>query len=227
MPNDISESYGQLQQLSLNNKVGAVVSTGLDPLAAVELLSDTYESDSITLLVQSPEIIFLYWQHARSPFETLRKAFGEVAARYELTVRLFDVESGEVSLKRAAAEYTQWFDVRAGRVYRAEVGLFAPERPFIRLLSSGVVRTPQRSVSQRADSAPPFGIPSIAFARLLAEAGYAEDAVEVARETVDHNVATRASEVAPETHAVWNASDVNFGARSFARRRPTSPPQVF
>ena len=211
-------------------------------LAADAPLPESYGNDSINLLVQSPERIFLYWQHARSPYDTLRKAFADSAA-YQQVVRLIDVASGTVSMYEASTHRAQWFEVRPDCAYRAEVGFIAPERPFIRLLASNVARTPPRGVSQHTDSAPEFRVTAAVFARMLGAAGYPEDASEVADEargegrgarrgrkhSADAQASTLADEnesAADERWSEWHASGVNFGARSSARRRPSSPPQT-
>lgn len=211
-----------------------------DPLAADEPLPESYDSDSINLLVQAPERIYLYWQHSRPPAAVLRQAFGDGATGYHPAVRLIDVESGEATLHAASADRAQWFDVSAGRAYRAEVGFAAPERPFIRVLTSNVALTPPRSVSRRTDSAAEFRVPSENFARMLSQVGYAEDASEVAREAsteaFDGGAAARhmaaedassaegsargrgAESSEPEGPPNWKASDVNSGARTSSAR---------
>ena len=128
--------------------------------------------DSIQLLVQSPGKLFLYWSFATDPRTTLRRAFGELAAQYRLTVRLVKVESGEEFLLDAPRERMQWFEVYPRHVYRAEVGFHAAGRPFVRLLSSKEVRTPPDSASQLSDAEGEFRVGAGEFARLLGGAGY-------------------------------------------------------
>ena len=162
----------------------------LDKLAALsvdEPLPESYPTDTIRLLVQSPYRAFVYWNHARDPFETLRRAFGvQDASRYKTLLRLTDLDSGEehdVEASPLARNY--WFNVRPGRRYRAAVGLGSPGRPFIRLLSSAPVSTPRVTVSHLLDDSPKFRAPAAEFARVLNEAGYASDALEVTLEAVD------------------------------------------
>lgn len=154
----------------------------LDALSADEPLPEVYVADRISLLVQSPEKLFLYWNHSRDPHETLRAAFGDVALSYRLVVRLVDEASGAESLHPASPERRQWFDVRPDREYRAEVGLFSDDRhPFIRLLSCAA-RTPRAGVAPAADSDARFRVSATEFARALTEAGYGADALGVALE---------------------------------------------
>lgn len=163
-----------------------IVRDKLASLSADEPLPETYAGDHARLLAQSPYKLFLYWSHARDPFATLRRAFGDAAAaRYRTTLRLVDVEANAESLFEASAARNHWFYVRAGRLYRAEVGLFAAGRPFIRLLTSTEVRTPRASVSTLTDAEPQFSVSPPEFAHVLNEAGYANDALEVTLEAAD------------------------------------------
>ncbi len=128
--------------------------------------------DAIRLLLQSPAKLFLYWTHAHDPRATLREAFGELAARYRLMVRLVKVESGEEFMLPASPDRVQWFEVYPSHVYRADVGFFAEGRPFVCLLASNVVETPPDAVSSHTDAAPEFQSGTGEFARVLSEAGY-------------------------------------------------------
>ena len=144
-----------------------------DPLAA---LDDTppavAEGDSIRLLLQSPHRLFLYWTFATDPHAALRDAFGQLGAHYRLTVRLVKVESGEEFLLDATEGRAQWFEVYPRHAYRADVGFHAADRPFVRLLSSDVVRTPPDSASHVSDEAQEFQLEAGEFVRLLSGAGY-------------------------------------------------------
>ncbi|HEX8493615.1 MAG TPA: DUF4912 domain-containing protein [Pyrinomonadaceae bacterium] len=173
----------------------AVVSDKLAALSTDEPLPEAYQVDRIRLLAQSPRKLHLYWEFARDPFETLRRAFGAQAARYTLVVRLIAIETGEVSWHEAAPSRSQWFNVQPDEAYRAELGFYARGRAFIRLFSSNVVRTPRAGVARTAAVAEEFHVSPEEFARVLDEAGYASDALEVSLEAADmatHDEATRA-----------------------------------
>ena len=175
------ENSGQVSVM-----VGAVAARSQelsDSLAALSLAEpepQTYAIDGISLLVHSPTKLLLCWNHAHDPFDTLRKAFGSAAAHYRLIIRLVDVDSGYESFHEALPTRIQWFDVGPGRAYRAHIGFFAEGRPFIHLFTSSVVRTPRPGVSSATDPAARFSVPTMSFARLLHEAGYVSDALEVA-----------------------------------------------
>jgi hypothetical protein len=172
----------------------AVVSDKLAALSEDEPLPEAYHVDRIRLLAQSPRKLYLYWEFSQNPLETLRRAFGAQAARYTLVVRLTNVETGDVSWHEASASRSQWFKVQPGRSYRAELGFFAQGRAFIRLFSSNVVQTPRAGVARATAVEEDFRVSPEEFARVLDEAGYASDALEVSLEAADlatHDEATR------------------------------------
>jgi len=140
--------------------------------AHADALPLALKRDSIQLLLQSPNKLFLYWSFAHDPRPALRAAFGELAAHYRLAVRLVKVESGEEFLLDAPPERMQWFEVYPRHVYRADVGFHATGRPFVRLLSSTEVRTPPDSASHLSADEHEFHIETEEFARLLGGAGY-------------------------------------------------------
>ena len=159
-----------------------------DKLAALspdEPLPDVAWQDEAHLLVQSPDILFLYWNYARDPFQTLQKALGAAAAHYRLGVRLVDLESGEEDTHPASPERAHWYDVRPGRAYRADVGFYSDAYPFVRLMSSEVARAPLAAVSTVSAVESDFRVAAGDFSRVLNEAGFASDALEVALEGVD------------------------------------------
>ena len=137
-----------------------------------DMMPVVLKRDFISLLLQSPHRLYLYWTFAHDPHVTLREAFGQLAAHYRLAVRLINVESGEEFLQDASRERAQWFEVYPRHVYRAEVGFHAPGRPFVRLLSSNAVTTPRDRASHLSDAAEEFQLGANEFSRLLGGAGY-------------------------------------------------------
>lgn len=171
------------------------VADKLAELSADEPLPTSYHDDRIRLLAQSPRRIFLYWELARDPLAPLRRVYGAQADDYKLVVRLTNIDTGEESLHEAAATRSQWFDAQPDHSYKAEVGLYAPGRSFIRLLTSNVKRTPRASVSLHTATMPDWHVTAEQFSRVLDDAGYVSDALEVALEAADEAMnqgATRA-----------------------------------
>jgi hypothetical protein len=171
------------------------VADKLAELSADEPLPASYKTDRARLLAQSPRRIYLYWELAGDPFAPLRRAFGAEAVDFRIVVRLTDLDTGEATLHEASETRSQWFDVQPDHQYRAEVGLYAPGRSFIRLLASNRQRTPRASVSLHTETAPDWHVTAEQFSRVLDDAGYVSDALEVALEAADeatNNAATRA-----------------------------------
>lgn len=167
----------------------------LAELSVDEPLPETYVANRIRLLAQSPRKLYLYWEFERDPYETLRRAFRWQSDRYTLVVKLFDLETGTETLHFASPTRSQWLDAQAGHSYRADIGFYARNSAFIRLLSSPVSATPRASVSRLTDPTPEFHVPPDEFARVLDDAGYVSDALEVSLEAADlatENTMTRA-----------------------------------
>ncbi|HEX8709040.1 MAG TPA: DUF4912 domain-containing protein, partial [Pyrinomonadaceae bacterium] len=157
----------------------------LAELSVDEPLPESYRADRIRLLAQSPRRLYLYWELKRDPFETLQRAFGSRAGLYALVVRLTALADGGESLHAASPTRSQWFDVRPDNSYRADLGLYSRGRAFIRLLSSNVAQTPRAGVARAVDPTPEFRVEPEEFARVLDDAGYAADALEVTLEAAD------------------------------------------
>lgn len=167
----------------------------LAELSVDEPLPETYSTNRIRLIAQSPLKLYLYWEFARNPFETLRRAFSTKAETYTLVVKLIDLQSEHETLYQALPTRSHWLDAQQGRSYRTDVGFYAPGRAFIRLLSSTAIRTPRAGVSTATDPTPEFRVSPDEFARVLDDAGYLSDALEVSLEAADgatHDAATRA-----------------------------------
>ena len=161
------------------------VSDKLAELSTDEPLPASYKMDRARLLVQSPRKIYLYWELTRDPFSTLHRAFGHETDGYRLVVRLTNLDTDEETLHEASGTRSQWFNVQPDHSYKAEIGLYAPGRAFIRLLSSNVKRTPRATVSHQTAPAPEWHVSPADFSRVLDDAGYVSDALEVALEAAD------------------------------------------
>jgi hypothetical protein len=157
----------------------------LAELSTDEPLPEVTKRDRIRLLVQSPRKLFLYWELARDPFEALSRSFGVNSARYRVTARLVATDNDVETLHEASPTRSQWFDAQPGHSYRADVGLYAEGRGFIRLLSSNVAQTPRAGVARASEVTPQWSVSAEQFARVLDESGYVTDAFEVTLEAAD------------------------------------------
>lgn len=141
------------------------------------------------LQMQSPNRLHFYWSIRTNPFQTLNKALGAATSSYTLALRLIDLGRDAEELHTVDAEGDWWFNVDADSQYRAEIGFYAPNRPFVRVLYSNTVRTPRKSPSPRAASDADWRIPAQKFAKVLDVSGFRQDAFDVAIAGDDRNKA--------------------------------------
>ncbi|MBX3297735.1 MAG: DUF4912 domain-containing protein [Acidobacteria bacterium] len=132
------------------------------------------------LQMQSPNRLHFYWSVRSNPFQTLNKALGAATSNYTLVVRLVDLRRESEELHRIDPEGNWWFSVDADSQYRAEVGFYAPNRPFVRVLYSNTIETPRKSPSRRTAAEAEWRVPAQKFAQVLDVAGFKQDAFDVA-----------------------------------------------
>jgi hypothetical protein len=72
---------------------------------------------------------------------------------------------------------TTWFDVGSDTPYRAELGFFSQNRPFIRVMYSNTIQTPRPSPSRRLASDDDFAVRTQQFADVLSASGFAHENV--------------------------------------------------
>ncbi|HEX6125065.1 MAG TPA: DUF4912 domain-containing protein [Pyrinomonadaceae bacterium] len=156
---------------------------------ALPKLPELRKEDRARLQMQSPNRLFFYWAVGSNPFQKLNKALGAQTASYTLVLKLIDLRRDLERIYPADTAGSWWFDVEADGEYRAEVGFYAPNRPYIRALFSNTVTTPRKNPSPRVDSEIDWAIPAEPFARVLEVAGFTEDAFEVALSGDDNETA--------------------------------------
>lgn len=132
------------------------------------------------LQMQSPSRLYFYWSVKNNPFQTLNKAFGGKTGSYTLVAKLVNKTRGTEELYRVEPEGNWWFNVDADNDYRAEIGFYAPNRPYFRIMFSNEIRTPRKNPSWRTDYTPSFNVSAYEFAEVLDVAGYRRDAFDVA-----------------------------------------------
>jgi hypothetical protein len=126
-----------------------------DALSGDAPLPSVYQRDQISLMVQGPDRLYLYWRFAHDPDEPLLHMFGTHAVRFRLTIKLVETENESATYHDAAPSGEYWFNgLLPGCRYRAEVGQLAPGGPFISLLRSEVAHTPRGRVAA-VDDVPP------------------------------------------------------------------------
>lgn len=152
--------------------------------------------DRARLQMQTPNRLFFYWSVGANPFQRLNRALGSQTASYTLVLKLIDLKRDAEEIHPVEAEGSWWFNVEADGEYRAEVGFYAPNRPYVRALFSNTVATPRKGPSPRAATEEDWSISADRFARVLEVAGFAEDAFDVAIAGDDPAAAEQATHAA-------------------------------
>lgn len=132
------------------------------------------------LLMQTPNRIYFYWSLKNNPFQILHRAFGENTGSYTLVVKLINETRDTEAIHAVDAEGNYWFSVDADSTYRAEIGFYAPNRPYFRALYSNTVTTPRKSPSHRVATDADWMVTADKFAKVLDVSGFKQDAFDVA-----------------------------------------------
>ena len=148
------------------------------------------------LQMQTPTRLYFYWSVRENPWHTLRNVFGDDLGSYTLVVKLIDNKTGREEIKQCEAEGNWWFDVEPDGEYQAEIGFYAPNRPYFRIVYSNTIATPRRSPSPRAATESDWTVSANKFAEVLDVAGFSRDAFDVAMAGDDVAASSDASHTA-------------------------------
>lgn len=148
------------------------------------------------LQMQSPTKLYFYWSARENPWSILRNAFGGETLGYSLVLKLTNLQTGTEQVQPAEAEGDHWFDVEPGGEYEAEIGFYAPNRPYFRIIHSNTVETPRRNPSPRPATDSEWTVSADKFAEVLDVAGFSRDAFDVALAGDDPGAAEDAAHAA-------------------------------
>lgn len=132
------------------------------------------------LLMQTPTRIYFYWSLKNNPFQILHRAFGDNRGSYTLVLKLINLSRETEEIHAVDAEGNYWFSVDPDSTYRAEIGFYAPNRPYFRALYSNTVTTPRKSPSPRIATDADWTVNAERFAEVLDASGFSRDAYDVA-----------------------------------------------
>jgi hypothetical protein len=158
---------------TLTQSLAASVADPFEKMLGPQLLPPK-SRDRATLLVQSPYRIYFYWSFRSDPYKRLKRAFTGQTGSYSLCIRLINLTTGETQYYLIENEDSWWFKASPKNSYRAEVGFYAPNRPFVRILSSNLVKTPSAGPSARAAREDAWEAGPIYFDELLKFSGFAQ-----------------------------------------------------
>ncbi|MCY7376490.1 MAG: DUF4912 domain-containing protein [Pyrinomonadaceae bacterium] len=147
------------------------------------------------LQMQSPNKIYFYWSFKENPFQTLSRVFGK-QTNYQLVAKLVNQTTDREEIFPIDSEGSTWFDVDADSNYLVEIGFYAVNRPFVRVLFSNTLQTPRKNPSPRRDYSEHFAVSANQFAKVLDVSGFQQDAFEVALAGDDIESADKATQTA-------------------------------
>lgn len=190
-----AETLNPAEIFPVEESTDEVVSPVFKELSAPKLPELSRENRA-KLLMQTPNKLFFYWTVGKNPFQTLDRVLGGETGSYTLVVKLVNLKSSAEEIHETASEGSWWFNVDADTPYRAEIGFYAPNRPYVRIMYSNVVETPRKSPSPRVASSADWTVASDKFSQVLDVAGFSRDAFDVALMGDDWSAAEDATQSA-------------------------------
>ncbi len=160
---------------------------------ATPVLPELARENRARLLMQTPTRLYFYWAVKENPWHLLKQAFGSDTGSYTLVLKLTNLRHGYEEIHPCDAAGNWWFDVEPDGEYQAEVGFYAPNRPYFRVIYSNTIETPRRSPSPHPASEARWSVSAGKFAEVLDVAGFSQDAFDVALAGDDHEAAQSAT----------------------------------
>lgn len=162
-------------------------------------LPDLKRENRARLQMQSPTRLYFYWSIKDNPWQRLKNVFADSLDSYTLVIKLTDLRNDTEEIKPCEAEGNWWFSVEPDGEYQAEIGFYAVNRPYFRIVYSNTIATPRRSPSPRPATDSQWTVSANKFAQVLDVAGFTRDAIDVAiagddvhaAETTTHQAFTR------------------------------------
>jgi hypothetical protein len=224
---DVKPPQFLIEEETVSTETAAATEEEADPIfaeLAAPKLPELERENRARLQMQSPNRIFFYWSIKNNPFQTLQKVFAGNTGSYQLVAKFVNLKSGHEEIRAVDAEGDYWFNADSDAKYRAEIGFYAPNRPYIRVIFSNTVETPRKSPSPRAASDADWAISSNAFAEVLDNSGFRQDAFEVALAGDDVKAAEKATQSAFQQligkagsdFSLINADEVRFALLALA-----------
>jgi hypothetical protein len=133
------------------------------------------------LQMQSPTRLYFYWSLKQNPWQQLRAVFGPELGSYTLVVKLRNLNTATEEIHPIETQGEWWFnDAEPDTEYVAEIGFYATNRPYFRLLYSNSLTTPRRSPSTHPATEARWTVSATKFAEVLDASGFTRDALDVA-----------------------------------------------
>jgi hypothetical protein len=171
------------------------VSPVFKALAEVEL-PELKPENRARLLMQSPTRLYFYWSLKDNPWKQLKAVFGDDLGSYTLVIKMRDLKRDTEEIHQCDSEGNWWFTAEPDGEYQAEIGFYAVNRPYFRVIYSNTVTTPRRSPSPHPASEARWTVSATKFAEVLDKSGFARDAFDVAMAGDDPVTADNAAHTA-------------------------------
>lgn len=185
----------------------------VDPIfaeLAAPKLPELAKENRARLQMQSPNRLFFYWSVKNNPFQILSKMLNGNQSNYQLVVKFINQKNGYEQLFPVEAEGNYWFNAESDSRYQAEIGFYASNRPYFRIMYSNVIETPRKTPSPRQATDADWAVSAKDFAKVLDESGFKFDAFEVALAGDNENAADYATENA--LSQLLGGRKLDFGA---------------
>ncbi|MBC7900505.1 MAG: DUF4912 domain-containing protein, partial [Saprospiraceae bacterium] len=190
---------------------------------ATPKLPELPKENRAKLLMQSPNRLYFYWSVGKNPFHILNRAIGETGS-YTLVLKLVNLKTDTEEIHAIDAGGSWWFDVEADSEYKAEIGFYATNRPYVRIMYSNTIATPRKTPSPRSADSAQWTVTADKFARVLDVAGFSRDAFDVALAGDDQQAAELAtmsafSQFIGKPHsdfAAFNIEEIRFALLALA-----------
>lgn len=141
-------------------------------------LPETYDVDTVRVLVQDPFHLMVYWELRAESFRSLNLVFPYSGLdNFRPTLRLSDLDEGGEAYVSVPLAGKYWFAVTPGRRYRVDLGALSGDRGFVPIIRSNVAETMRGTISPSVDEDPKYRIDTHRFVKLLHVTGFATDKV--------------------------------------------------
>jgi hypothetical protein len=139
--------------------------------------------------MQSPTKLYFYGSVKENPWHQLRGVFGDDLGGYMLALKLKNLSRETEEIHQCEAIGNWWFAAEPDCEYQAEVGFYAVNRPYFRIIYSNTITTPRRTPSARPATESQWTVSATKFAEVLDASGFSRDAFDVALAGDDAHVA--------------------------------------
>ena len=198
-----------------------------DPIFAAlarPVLPELQRENRARLQMQSPNKLFFYWSVKNNPFQTLGKVLNGGQSSYQLVAKFVNQKNGYEQLVPVEAEGNYWFNAESDANYQAEIGFFAVNRPYFRIMFSNEVETPRKTPSPRQAADSDWAISAAQFAEVLDNSGFTRDAFEIALAGDDeekakvstHNAFSQLLETQDLTVSSFSEEEIRFALLALA-----------